>query len=275
MIGEQIKKFRSQKSMTQEELGRRVGVTTQAVSKWERGGVPDAEIIPNIADALGVSIDALYGRIKSESTEDIITHELSSLHPENGFKKAFSILWSVSLGLSGVSSVKDSFGSDVVENLNDHEGHGYYSRLCIDEGIINARMNTDSRYFFLMPEPKNGYAQFFENIDELAETFSLFGDKDILKILFYMYSRQNIPIALSLIASKTKTDIKKTEQLMEKLCEKNLANCSVIETENGNIKAYTFFNETVVIPLLCHAKEIRDKKVINWGVWFNRNKPLF
>lgn len=179
------------------------------------------------------------------------------------------------MGLSGVGSVKDSFGSSGVKNLNDTDGNGYYSRLCIDEGIINARMNTDSRYFFIMPQPKGGYTNYFANIDELAETFSIFADKDILKILFYMYSRQNIPVSLSLIASKTKMDISTTERLMEMLCEKNLAKCSVIETENGNIKAYTFFNETVVIPLLCSAKEIRDQKVINWGVWFDRNQPLF
>ena len=48
--------------LTQEQVGRMIGVTTQAVSKWERGSTPDAEILPLIADALGVSVDALYGR---------------------------------------------------------------------------------------------------------------------------------------------------------------------------------------------------------------------
>ena len=42
MIGEHIKTYRLKKGITQEELGRQVGVTTQAVSKWERGGVPYA-----------------------------------------------------------------------------------------------------------------------------------------------------------------------------------------------------------------------------------------
>ncbi len=62
VIGEQIKKYRTDKGITQEELGRTVGVTTQAVSKWERGGVPDAETIPLIAGALGVTTDMLFGR---------------------------------------------------------------------------------------------------------------------------------------------------------------------------------------------------------------------
>ena len=41
LIGNQIAKFRKAKNMTQEELGRSVGVSTQAVSRWECGGTPD------------------------------------------------------------------------------------------------------------------------------------------------------------------------------------------------------------------------------------------
>lgn len=61
ILGIKIKEFRTKKGITQEELGQLVGVTTQAVSKWERGGTPDAEILPNIARVLDVSIDALFG----------------------------------------------------------------------------------------------------------------------------------------------------------------------------------------------------------------------
>ena len=62
---------------------------------------------------------------------------------------------------------------------------------------------------------------------------------------------------------------------MEKLCAHHLAFCMVIETEQGNIKPYTFGNETVVIPLLGFAREIADYDFVNWSAWFNRHKPLF
>ena len=62
IIGQQIKKYRMENGLTQEQVGRMIGVTTQAVSKWERGSTPDAEILPLIADALGVSVDALRAR---------------------------------------------------------------------------------------------------------------------------------------------------------------------------------------------------------------------
>ena len=66
VIGKQIRRFRLQKGYTQEQLSREVGVTTQAVSKWERGSTPDAEILPLIADVLGVDINSLFGREEQE-----------------------------------------------------------------------------------------------------------------------------------------------------------------------------------------------------------------
>ena len=75
IIGDQIKKYRVSKEITQEQLGQMIGVTTQAVSKWERGGVPDAESIPLIADALGVSTDMLFGRENTSTIVDMIINE--------------------------------------------------------------------------------------------------------------------------------------------------------------------------------------------------------
>ena len=54
----QIAALRKSKGITQNELGERVGVSFQAVSKWERGEtLPDISILPNIANVLETSID--------------------------------------------------------------------------------------------------------------------------------------------------------------------------------------------------------------------------
>ena len=61
-IGECIAALRQGAGRTQEELAQAVGVSAQAVSKWECGGMPDAALLPGIADFLGVPIDRIYGR---------------------------------------------------------------------------------------------------------------------------------------------------------------------------------------------------------------------
>lgn len=61
-LGEKIRTLRRRDGRTQEDLANALGVTCQAVSRWEaNGGYPDMEIMPSIANYFGVSIDELFG----------------------------------------------------------------------------------------------------------------------------------------------------------------------------------------------------------------------
>lgn len=56
-----MRRRRKAAGLTTEELGRRVGVSAQAVGAWERGtALPSADRLPEIARALGCRIDDLY-----------------------------------------------------------------------------------------------------------------------------------------------------------------------------------------------------------------------
>lgn len=72
MIGEQIAKYRKQKQLTQEQLGEALGVTNRTVSKWEAGtSQPGVDAIPDIARALGITLDMLFGVEEPAKSEDI------------------------------------------------------------------------------------------------------------------------------------------------------------------------------------------------------------
>ena len=61
-IGENLKKQRKMRDLTQEELANILGVSFQSVSKWEREeGYPDMELLPAIAEFFGITIDELMG----------------------------------------------------------------------------------------------------------------------------------------------------------------------------------------------------------------------
>ena len=60
-IGNNIKFLRQKNNLTQEQLAERLGVSYQAVSKWEtNANTPDISLLPQIASLFHVSIDALF-----------------------------------------------------------------------------------------------------------------------------------------------------------------------------------------------------------------------
>ena len=59
-IGNRIQKFRKEKGMTQEELAEKLGLSSQAVSKWENdASCPDISMLPKLCNLLGVTADEL------------------------------------------------------------------------------------------------------------------------------------------------------------------------------------------------------------------------
>jgi transcriptional regulator with XRE-family HTH domain len=60
-LGVRIAQLRKERNLTQDALSQKLGVSPQAVSKWETGiGCPDIALLPVIADAFGVTINDLF-----------------------------------------------------------------------------------------------------------------------------------------------------------------------------------------------------------------------
>lgn len=72
-INEQIAFLRKQKGLTQGELANMLGVTGQAVSKWESAQCcPDIQLLPSIAQLFDVSVDELLGYTPVSTDDDIV-----------------------------------------------------------------------------------------------------------------------------------------------------------------------------------------------------------
>lgn len=59
MFGDKLKELRKQHSMSQAELGKRLGVTKQSVSRYESGRVPTVEIMMKISEIFDVPFESL------------------------------------------------------------------------------------------------------------------------------------------------------------------------------------------------------------------------
>lgn len=71
-IGNRIKELRKENEMTQERLAELIGVSFQAVSKWENNiALPDITLVPKLAQIFGVSTDELFSFNLKEIQKDI------------------------------------------------------------------------------------------------------------------------------------------------------------------------------------------------------------
>jgi len=83
MISENIKHFRKASGLSQEEMAVKLNIVRQTVSKWENGlSVPDADVLINMAEILGVSVSQLLGfEIDSGNSRDL-SEELAKLNEQ-------------------------------------------------------------------------------------------------------------------------------------------------------------------------------------------------
>lgn len=113
-LGSRIKQHRKRLGLTQEQLAERMGVSPQAVSKWENDlSCPDISALPELAAIFGISVDALLGQEPraAEVVEEAPRKEGFSFHWEDRrgkryysivfavFALLFGGLWLMNLGL--------------------------------------------------------------------------------------------------------------------------------------------------------------------------------
>lgn len=86
VLGEQLKKARKDRDLTQEQLAERSGLSTRHIAKIEKGDVnPSFEVLSTLVKTLGVSFDAIFDPASEQVEADL--QEIAGLYracPEQG-----------------------------------------------------------------------------------------------------------------------------------------------------------------------------------------------
>ncbi|MCI5667144.1 MAG: helix-turn-helix transcriptional regulator [Oscillospiraceae bacterium] len=179
-----LRRIRKEKGITQEQLAEAVGVSAQAVSKWEINSFPDAALLPGIAEKLGVSIDELFGR-KNEniSIYDRVIEHIKATPADKQFTEVFNICRALLMAKGGCPRY-DPLTPDILDCQYD-----IHSRMDFYEGFMEARNNADLQYFFLFPEPKCGYDKVLKYDERYVKLFSVLAKPNALKALYFLAGR--------------------------------------------------------------------------------------
>jgi transcriptional regulator with XRE-family HTH domain len=272
IIGKQIASMRKDRGIKQEELANYVGVSTQAVSKWENGGVPDTELLPKIADFFSVSVDCLFGRnitVYGDLQTALIKKIIASPCEEQ-FKTVFNYCWDMERALFG-HMPKDGNIEDYEKELGKQQQR--YSSIMTDYGFTRMGVANKLQYFLLVPENRNTDIAIFEGVDYLT-LFKDFSDKDVFDACVFLNKRKgNKAFTENLFIKNLKIEVDKAKQIINVLEKYGLLCKTQIDMDDELQTVYNFKPTPSFIAFLIFAREMITPP--NNFIYYSagRNKP--
>ena len=209
-FAERIRSTRIDLGLTQEELGKAVGVSGQAVSKWESmNALPDPKLLPALADALGTTIDALFGHEKhsKETLYGELLEYLGNNTESDTDRKLFDVL---------TAAVLISEGTEADEQTSS-ESDGQIVHI-IDRNTANGLLCTSDEFPYLAMtlEPTKGWSSVLCT-SEISEYLAMMADPDVLKCVLWLLGQEPKLIESVLIPAKCGADASRADEIAEKL----------------------------------------------------------
>lgn len=282
-----ITRLRKERGLTQEQLGQLVGVSAQAVSKWEKGGAPDVELLPVLADRLGVSIDALFGR-SDPSTADMTTQFqqwLLSMPIEKRFSALFEMLAVSSPYLgsnlmgSGIIPAISVQSTCYIDNVVPNPSSSFptcwlRAYVTTEEGLALGVLAQDFPLFFLMPEPSQGYQSNLPDPQRCRKLFAALALPGALEILLYLHGREGSFYHPSAIAKHTQLPLDDVLAALPQMAECELLKKKDLELEDGPTQVYTLHNNFSFIPFLFLARWVMQPEDAYVFACDTRDRPI-
>jgi len=266
LLGEQIARFRKAMGMTQEDLGRAVGISAQAVSRWECGGAPDVALLPAVADTLGVTVDALFGREGGEkiNIEDAVRRWMRTVPQDRRVDRLCRLVWAAAGPVisSKPEDIVDISGYEACcETVSTEEGKTSRwlrrTRVTMEDGVILGVRADDMSFAAVFPEPEAGWEPFMASNDRYRRLFEVLARPRCLELLEYLHSKP--PLArrrytAGAVAKSMGLEKAEAEDLMDALAELDLLSRAELETEDGLIHSYLPGDEEGLVPFLYFAR---------------------
>lgn len=172
-IAEKLKELRRDRGNTQEDIACHLGISIQAISKWERGdGLPDITMLPGIASYYNVTVDTLLGcdEIKKKEKIDAFEkqcHELLNKGKsdeklalcrdmEKEYPNDETVLYQLMFALQNVSRIDNSseiigIANKLLSSANNMYRYGAIQSLCFTYDCIDD-MDKAVEYAKMVPD---------------------------------------------------------------------------------------------------------------------------
>lgn len=270
-IGANIAKMRKAKGATQDDLARAVGVSAQAVSKWENGGVPDAELFPVIADFFGVTIDALFGReVMAKNMEKALAEKIISTPEEERVRIGFELCWVMEKAFFGDVFDDDYPLEDIQREMPDSAA---YSTLQTDAGYTHMGIGGFANFFFLMPEQEGLLPKILDGVDYCA-LFRDLGQEDVFRAFILCYKRSpQKSFTEQLLVRELGITEERALEILVIMKKYGHIWTETIELDDRDMRVYKFSPQPYFMGFLLFAYDMIRRPTKFWYNSQHRSKP--
>lgn len=246
-IGENIAKYRKAAGITQEELGKAVGVSTQAVSRWECGGTPDVELLPAIADRLGVSIDSLFGREDAEGLDlhrllDRVIQQTPAAHRMEAICDYVWTMLRADAQCSEIHAIHDILaGIQRMDrsSIPEPDKTAWQVVMDTDRGIGICGIVQDMPFALVLPEPEQGYASMLKRREEYLRLFQLLSKPRYLDMLLELYTHKpDEHVTDRLAAARLEIPLEEARAILDDLYRHCMVRRMEVTDETGPMGVY-------------------------------------
>ena len=279
VLSGRIAELRKERGLTQEQLGQLVGVSAQAVSKWEKGGAPDVELLPALADRLGVRIDSLFGR---EGSVPVNMMELACRYitsqPEGKRLDAICrMLFQATQTMMPVGILSEPVKFPSRCTLPDEAGGPCLlmrSGAKLEEGLLFGAVSEEFSFMTVSPEPKDGWAAYFAQNDDYRKLFAVLARPNCLELLELLYSEKEHYIVAEAAAVRLGLPVEEVSALFEEMCGIHLLHRLEMELASGMVDTYIVNENFAFIPFMLAGRCLIEKEMAFYIQWITRKSPL-
>lgn len=253
-LSENIKKFRLEKNLTQEQLAAKLCISAQAVSKWETSDTyPDGTLLLPLARELGVSLDELFGN-KSASMPDISRQIIALIRetdPDRRFPLAWDICWQIERGLFNCCMEIDTrYAPDEAKNQHND------SYILSDNGFTMVS-NGSEPFFAVFPQPQEGFEDFLAGKETLQNIFAALSHDDTVNALMWLYRRrENYIFESAVLARDCGICGEQTDRVMEELSLLKVVSKQELTVNNQKRTLFRSHPRHILIALFSIARKI-------------------
>jgi len=285
ILGEMIAKYRKEARLTQEELGKLVGVSTQAVSRWECGGTPDVELLPVIADCLHVSIETLFGRDGGEAVnvKDLVYRKIRNAPQEQCMDLLLEYVWTMQQAaqINGMPEIEPAYAimpAEAVDRSKEESPQLIPASilLCDERSCMLHGLVKDKRFAAIFPEPEGGFEATLKHPEEYVRLFQLLAKPHYLDMLIDINRRKPKEyFTIRSAAARLHISEEEAKSILEELEHYMMLDGMEVADEEGTVKIYNLSGDISLYAFLFFCENVmRSSESMHMNADI-RKKPLF